>query len=160
MMAIDIGDTAPDVVLADNDRKPKALSEFRGKHVVLAFMPGAFTGVCTRESCTFRDDAGQMERLNAQVVGVTVDPPASQKAWAEQNSFGFPVLSDYARKAVTAFGVAVQDWGGMEGYVGAKRSVFIIDRDGVVRYRWITVANEEPDYAEIQQVLGRLAARS
>ena len=156
-MAVEAVQQAPDVTLADYDRKPKALSEFRGKNVVLAFMPGAFTGVCTKESCTFRDSAAQFNDLNAQVVGVTIDAPASQKAWADSLQLNFPFLSDYARKAVNAYGVDLPNWNGMEGFTSARRSVFVIDKDGVVRWSWVAPVNtEEPNYDEINKVLAGL----
>ncbi len=156
-MAADIGQAAPDVTLTDRDLKQRALSEWRGKNLVLAFMPGAFTGVCTKESCTFRDSAAQFEQLNAQVVGITVDTPHSQKAWADQNNFNFPVLSDWARQAVPAYGIEAPDWLGMPGYTNTQRSVFIIDKDGVIRYKWIApVMTEEPNYQEIQEALAQL----
>ena len=156
-MAADIGQAAPDVTLTDRDLKQRALSEWRGKNLVLAFMPGAFTGVCTKESCTFRDSAAQFEQLNAQVVGITVDTPHSQKAWADQNSFNFPVLSDWARQAVPAYGIEAPDWLGMPGYTNTQRSVFIIDKDGVIRYKWIaSVMTDEPNYQEIQEALAQL----
>ena len=155
-MAAEIGQAAPDVTLMDTDRKQRSLSEWRGKNLVLAFMPGAFTGVCTTESCTFRDTSAQFNALNAQVVGITIDTPPSLKAWSEQNQFNFPVLSDWDRRAVKAYGVELPNWADVPGYINTRRSVFIIDKDGVVRYKWITKANEEPNYEELKQELAKL----
>jgi peroxiredoxin len=157
-MAGEVGQPAPDFTLYDHDRQQRALSEFKGKNVVLAFFPGAFTGVCTTEMCTLRDQESQFNSLNAQVLGISVDPPFSQKAWVDQNNLNFPILSDYNRQVVNQYDVALSDLAGMEGYVAANRAVFVVDKDGVVRYKWVAPSPvNEPDYAEIRQALSQLA---
>jgi peroxiredoxin len=157
-MAGEVGQPAPDFTLYDHDRQQRALSEFKGKNVVLAFFPGAFTGVCTTEMCTLRDQASEFNSLNAQVLGISVDPPFSQKAWVDQNNLNFPILSDYNRQVVNQYDVALSDLAGMEGYVAANRAVFVVDKDGVVRYKWVAPSPvNEPDYAEIRQSLSQLA---
>ncbi len=157
-MAVDVGQAAPEFTLYDTDRGRRALSEFKGKNVVLAFFPGAFTGTCTTEMCALRDRADQFNSLNAQVLGISVDPPFSQKVWAENTGLNFPVLSDFNRQVVNLYGVALQDLAGLEGYVAAKRAVFVLDKGGVVRYKWVAPApGNEPLYDEIEQALKRLA---
>lgn len=158
-MAIEIGQNAPEFSLYDQDRNQRCLAEFRGKNVVLAFYPGAFTGVCTTEMCALRDQAGEFNSLNAQVLGISVDPPFAQKAWADANNLNFPVLSDFNREVVNQYDVALPNLGGLQGYVAANRAVFIVDKDGVVRYRWIAPSPaNEPDYEEVRQALGQLTA--
>ena len=156
-MAVEIGQAAPDFTLHDTGLQQRSLSEFKGKNVVLAFFPGAFTGVCTTEMCTFRDQTDQFNSLNAQVLGISVDPPFSQKAWADQHNLTFPILSDFGRQVVNQYGVPLPNMGRMEGYVAAQRAVFIADKDGVVRYKWVadSPANE-PDYDEIRRTLDQL----
>ena len=157
-MAGEVGQTAPDFTLYDGDRQQRRLSEYKGKNVVLAFFPGAFTGVCTTEMCALRDRADQFSSLNAQVLGISVDPPFSQKAWADQNRLNFPILSDYNREVVSQYGVALRNLAGLEGYVAANRAVFVVDKDGVVRYKWVAPSPAtEPDYDEIRQALGQLS---
>tara|TARA_B100000315_G_C14492625_1_gene548327 strand:- start:250 stop:723 length:474 start_codon:yes stop_codon:yes gene_type:complete len=157
-MAVDVGQTAPEFTLYDTDRGQRSLSEFKGKNVVLAFFPGAFTGTCTTEICALRDRTDQFNSLNAQVLGISVDPPFSQKVWAENNGLNFPVLSDFNRQVVNLYGVPLQDLAGLEGYVAAKRAVFVLDKSGVVRYKWVAPApGKEPLYDEIKQALERLA---
>ena len=157
-MAVDVGQPAPEFSLYDTDRGRRSLGEFKGKNVVLAFFPGAFTGTCTTEMCALRDRADQFNSLNAQVLGISVDPPFSQKVWAENNGLNFPVLSDFNRQAVNQYGVPLQDLAGLEGYVAAKRAVFVLDKGGVVRYKWVAPApGTEPLYDEIKQALERLA---
>ena len=153
-MAVEVGQAAPEFNLYDADRKQQSLSGFKGKNVVLAFFPGAFTGVCTTEMCALRDRMDQFDSLNAQVLGISVDPPFSLKAWADANSLNFPMLSDFSRQAVNQYDVALQNLAGMEGYVAANRAVFVVGKDGVVRYKWIAPAPvDEPDYDEIRRVL-------
>jgi len=151
---VKVGDVAPDFSLVDVEMKPRSLSEFRGKNVVLAFYPGAFTSVCRKEMCTLRDSIAGLEGLNAQVVGISVNDPFSNKAFHEMNMLNFPLLCDFNREVVELYGVAMYDFAGLEGYTAAKRAVFIIDGEGVVRYRWVSEdPRVEPDYKQIEQVL-------
>lgn len=155
-MAVKVGEKAPDFTLVDTGLKPRSLKEFLGKTTVLAFYPAAFTGVCTKEMCTFRDTLGQLTSVGAQVVGISTDTPFSNKAFAEQNGLTFPVLSDYNREVTKAFGIAFPDLAGLKGLTVAKRSVFVLDKQAVVRYAWISEdPKKEPDYAEVTK-----AARS
>ena len=156
-MAVDVGSSAPEFSLTDHEKKPRSLSDFRGKKLILAFFPGAFTGVCTREACTFRDELSNLNALNAQVVGISVDSPFAQKAFATVNNLPFPFLSDYNREVVTRYGVALNDFAGLQGYVAAKRSIFVLDPQGTVRYRWVTDdPGVEPNYAEVKEELAKI----
>ncbi len=156
-MAVEIGRAAPEFSLFDADRTKRSLADFSGNNVVLAFFPAAFTGGCTTEMCTFRDQMDQFKNLNAQVLGISVDPPFSLKAWAEANNLNFPMLSDFNREAVKLYGVALENMGGMEGYTAAKRAVFVLDKDRVVRYAWVAPSPAtQPDYDEIRQALSQL----
>jgi peroxiredoxin len=154
---IKVGDKAPDFTLHDIDLKPRSLKEFIGHKIVLAFFVGAFTSVCTKEMCAFRDSMARLINLKAQVIGVSVNDPFSNKAFAEKNRLTFPILSDYNRQAIKAYGVETPDFGGLKGYTVAKRSIFIIDKKGVVRYAWTTEdPTIEPDYKEIENALEKM----
>ncbi len=156
-MAVEVGQTAPAFSLYDQDRKERSLSEFKGKNVVLAFYPGAFTGTCTTEMCTLRDRADQFNSLNAQVLGISVDSPFAQKAWADANNLNFPILSDFNRQVVNQYDVALPNLGGLQGYIAADRAVFVVDKEGVVRYKWLAPSPaDEPDYEELRQALAQL----
>ena len=156
-MAVDVGQRAPDFTLYDADRKQRKLSEFHGKNVVLAFYPGAFTGVCTKEMCALRDSLTQFNSMNTQVVGISVDPFGSLKAFSDQNKLGFPVLSDFNRQVVRQYDVTFQNLGGVEGYVAANRAVFVLDKNGVVRYKWVAPQPvNEPNYEEVKQAVAKL----
>ncbi len=156
-MAVEVGRAAPEFSLFDTDRTKRSLADFSGKNVVLAFVPGAFTGVCTTEVCTLRDQMGQFKNLNAQVLGISVDSPFSLKAWADANNLNFPMLSDFNREAVKLYGVALENLAGLEGYTAANRAVFVLDKDRVVRYAWVAPSpTNEPDYDEVRQALSQL----
>jgi peroxiredoxin len=151
-----VGDKAPDFSLPDTSLKIRKLKDFSGKKVVLAFFPGAFTSVCTREMCTFRDSIARFNELKAEVVGISVNDPFTQKAFANDNELTFTLLSDYSREVVKLYGVAAPDSLGLKGYTTAKRSVFIIDTKGIIRYAWVSEdPRVEPNYKEIEEVLGK-----
>ncbi len=154
---IKVGDKAPDFILIDTGRKSRQLKEFLDKKIVLAFFPGAFTSVCTKELCTFRDSMARLNSLKAQVVGVSVNDPWSNKGFADANRLEFPLLSDYNREVVKLYGVELPDFGGLKGYTVAQRSVFIIDKKGVVRYVWVSDnPGIEPNYEEIEKTLEKI----
>jgi peroxiredoxin len=153
-MAINVGSKAPEFTLFDEDKKSRSLSEVLGKKVVLAFFPGAFTGICTKELCTFRDAMSNFNDLHAQVVGISVDAPFANKAFAMQNNLQFPLLSDYTREVSKQYGGVHEDFAGMKGYSASKRAVFIIDTNGTVKYAWVSEnPGVEPDYNAVTQAL-------
>lgn len=154
MLSVDIGQKLPDFQLHDQDRKQRSLNEFLGKKMVLAFFPGAFTGVCTKEMCTFRD---VLQTLPAQVVGISVNDPFTNKGFAETHHLQFPLLSDYTRETIKKFNIYHNDFAGLKGYTAAKRSIFILDEKGTVRYKWISEdPTNEPNYEEIKATLSKL----
>jgi peroxiredoxin len=156
-LSVEEGREPPDFSLPDQDRKQRALKDFVGKKIVLAFFPGAFTSVCTKEMCTFRDSIQALNSLNAQVVGISVNDPFTNKAFAEANKLQFPILSDYTRKTVRKYNVFHDNFAGLAGYTAAKRSVFVLDDDGIVRYRWVSDdPGKQPDYDAIKKVLAEI----
>jgi peroxiredoxin len=152
----EIGDKAPDFTLYDADKKLRSLSEFltAGRKTILAFFPGAFTSVCTQEMCTFRDIYGDLENLNGMVVGVSVDAPFAQKAFAEKYNLKFPLLCDFKREVIQKYGVVWKDLGGVEGYDTANRAIFVLDGSGKVTYKWVAEApGKLPDFEAIKRAL-------
>ena len=136
------------------DLKPRSLHEFLGQKVVLAFFVGAFTNVCTKEMCAFRDSMARLIDLKAQVIGISVNDPFSNKAFAEKNELTFPILSDVNREVIKAYNLESPDFSDIKGYTVSKRSIFVIDRKGAVRYAWITEDPlVEPPYEKIPEVL-------
>ena len=144
-----IGDTAPDFTLTAHDKSLVTLSEMRGDRVVLAFFPAAFTGVCTKEMCTFSEGMAVLGSGGASVLGISVDSPFSNSAFAEANGISFPLLSDVHREAVNAYGVALADFV-IPGYTVAQRSVFVVEVDGSIGYAWVAEPpGQEPDYEAV-----------
>ena len=156
-MAADVGSTAPDFTLMNQDREPVTLSQLKGKPVVLAFFPAAFSGVCQKELCTFRDSMGALNNASAQVFGISVDTFFALKAFQDQQQLNFPLLSDFNKEVIRQYGVFNEDMIGLKGI--AKRSVFVLDKDGVVRYREVLEdARNEPDYKRVLDSVASLGA--
>ena len=145
-----VGDKAPDFTLPNQDFKPVRLYDelAKGKPVVLLFFPAAFSSVCTKELCTFRDRMALLEKANATVLAVSVDSPWCLKRFKEENRLQFDLLSDYNRDVVRLYNVYHEEVLGLK-YV-AKRAVFIIAPDGTVTYAWVSDDPlKEPDYDEV-----------
>ena len=144
-----VGDIAPDFTLTAHDKSTVTLSEMRGGRVILAFYPAAFTGVCTKEMCTFTDAMTGFGATEASVLGISVDAPFSNAAFAEANDISFPLLSDVHRSAVSAYGIALDDFV-IQGYTVAQRAVFVGEADGSIGFAWIADnPGQEPDYEAV-----------
>ncbi len=157
-MAAEVGTKAPDFALVDTDLKPTKLSDFGGRNLVLAFYPAAFTGVCEKELCTFRDRLNDFRNAGTSVVGVSVDSPFANKEFAKKNGLGFPLLSDPTREAIGRYDVVHADLANVKGLNVAKRAVFVIDRDGVIRYKWVAPEPKvEPNYDEVAAAVRKLS---
>ncbi len=157
-MVLRLGQKAPEFSLPDADNKVRSLGEFTKQGtVILAFFPFAFSGTCDKEMCTFRDGFGALQGAGAQLVGVSVDSSYSLKAFAQTYNLQFPLLSDFNKKAAKLYGVLQDPWVGL-GYKGvAKRAVMVVDKRGMLRYRWATdVPSEEPPYSEVVKAAQKL----
>ena len=157
-MVLRIGQRVPDFALPDQDKKERKLSEFTQKgKTVLLFFPFVFSGVCDKEMCTFRDDLAKYNSLNAQPVGISVDSVYALKVFAQTYGLQFPLLSDFNKKVSRAYGALHETWVAM-GYKGvSKRAAFVLDKKGILRYKWVTDnPGEEPPYDEIVAALNKL----
>lgn len=149
-MVVNIGEKAPEFELVDTELKMRKLSEFKGKKVVLSFFVAASSPVCTREMCTFRDRWTEISNLGAQVIGISNDGPFANKAFAEKFNITYPVLGDYKSKTIRDYDILMPDLLHVKGYDAAKRSVFILDENGIIRYKWVSENPlVEPNYQEI-----------
>ncbi len=154
------GEKAPSFTLVDTDKKPHSLSDLTktSKVTVLAFFPGAFTGVCTKEMCTFRDSLAELEKVPAQVVAISVNDPWSNKGFSDHNRLNFPILSDYTREVIRQYNIVHENFGGLKGYIAAKRSVFVLDSNGVITYSWISDdPSKEPVYEDVKRAAAKTA---
>ncbi len=156
-MSVEVGQQAPDAVLVSGDRKQVKISDLRGKTAVLAFFPAAFTGVCTKEMCRFRDDIGRLTGLNAQVIGISADTPFVQAEFARQHNLKQTLWSDFNHQAMKAFGVYDSSFIGVLDGI-AKRSVFVLDKNGKVVYTWVSDnPGVEPPYDEVEAAVKKAA---
>jgi glutaredoxin-dependent peroxiredoxin len=156
-MSVEVGAKAPEFTLPNQDREPVSLGEqLKSGPVVLAFFPAAFSSVCQTEMCKLRDSASALNKVNAKVLGISVDSFFALKAWGDQNKLNFPLLSDFNKEVIAKYGVVNPDMIGLKNI--AKRSVFVIDGGGVVRHREVLDdARNEPNYDAITKTLGTLS---
>ena len=145
-----LNEIAPDFNLKNTEKNDIALSSFKGKTVVLAFYPGAFTGVCDTEMCSLRDSMNSFNDLNTTVLGISVDSPWANAEFAKKYEINFNLLSDYNRDVSKAYDMIFNGLGGLKGYECSNRGVLIIDGEGLIQYRWVAEnPGVEPNYSEI-----------
>ena len=158
-MAIQVGSKAPDFTLksksSGNVADVTLSNNFGKKNTVLLFFPLAFTGVCTTEMCDITAGLKQYSDLNAEVIGVSVDSPFTQEAWAKQEKIGITLASDLNKKVAADYGVLLSDLGGF-GSTSA-RAAFVIDKNGVVQYAEQTATPKDlPNFNAVKETLTRL----
>ena len=145
-----IGEAAPEFTLKNTSKEAVSLADFRGKTVVIAFYPGAFTGVCDKEMCTFQDNLAKLNGSSATVIGISVDSPWVNAEFARKYNLEFELLSDLDREVVEAYDATFVGLGGLEGYVSANRVVIVVDKEGLIQHRWVAEnPGVEPDYDAI-----------
>ena len=152
-MSLQIGDQAPDFKLYSSELTEVSLSAFKGKKVIIHFFPMAFTGTCTEQLCTMRDNFSYYEGINAQVIGISVDSPFSLAKFKEVQHYQFPLLSDFNKEVSAAYGAFYDEFVfGLKGV--SKRAAFVIDEEGKIAYAEILEdAHELPDFKAINDVL-------
>jgi peroxiredoxin len=155
-MSLQIGDKAPDFKLFSSDKKEVALSDFAGKNVVVLFFPLAFTGVCTAELCSMRDDIATYQSLDAQILAISVDSLFTLEKFKAEQNLNFPMLSDFNKEASMAYGAYYDAFAfGMQGV--SKRSAFVVDAEGILRYAEVLEsAGDLPNFVAVKEVLGQL----
>lgn len=155
-MSLKTGDIAPDFSLYNSDRQLVTLSSLRGQNVVLLFFPFAFTSTCTAELCSVRDDIASYGKLDAKVLGISVDSPYTLKKYKEDQGLNFDLLSDFNKEVCGLYGSQYEVFNmGTKGV--AKRSAFVVDRQGAIRYAEVLEnASEIPDLGAVKDVLSKL----
>ena len=147
---VKIGDTAPAFTLKNTGKSDVTLADYIGQTVVLAFYPGAFTGVCDKEMCAFQDNLAKLNDSNSTVLGISVDSPWANAEFARKYNLEFDLLSDLDREVVNSYDATFVGLGGIDGYVCANRVVIVIDKAGIVQHRWVAEnPGVEPDYDAI-----------
>jgi peroxiredoxin len=152
-MKIEAGQKAPDFSLYDSEKNKVTLSDYKGKQVLLLFYPQAFTGVCTKELCSIRDNIAQYNGVNAQVFGISVDSVFTLVKFKEEQKLNFPLLSDFNKEVSQAYGALYDTWiFDMKGV--SKRSAFVIDEEGIVQYAEVLEnAGDLPNFEAIEAAL-------
>ena len=157
-MSLTKGSQAPDFSLYDSDKNKVSLSDFRGnKNVLLLFFPMAFTSTCTDELCAVRDDIATYSNVNAQVLGISVDSVFTLAKYKEEQSYNFPLLSDFNKEVSTAYETIYESFTPMNMKGVGKRSAFIIDKNGIVQYEEVLEsAGDLPNFTVINKKLESL----
>lgn len=152
-MALQIGDIAPDFKLYSTEKQEVSLSNFKGKKVVVLFFPMAFTGVCTTELCSLRDDIASYQNLDAEILAISVDSPFTLGKFKEDQKLPFPLLSDFNKEVSAAYGSQYEEFVlGLKGV--AKRSAFVVDEDGKIAYAEVLEsAGDIPNFENVKAAL-------
>lgn len=155
-MSLQIGGNAPDFTLRDSDKQAISLHDYKGKNVVILFFPLAFTGTCTTELCSLRDNMNIYNGLNASVLAISVDSLFTLDKFKAEQGYNFPLLSDFNKEVSAAYGSLYENFVlDMKGV--SKRSAFVVDKEGIIRYEEVLEdASLIPDFDAIQQVLKTL----
>jgi peroxiredoxin len=155
-LTVQAGQQAPDFTLYNSEKEKVTLSDLKGKNVLLLFFPQAFTGTCTKELCSTRDNIALYNQANAQVLGISVDSVFTLAKYKEEQQLNFPLLSDFNKNVSTEYG-SLYDTFAFDMRGVSKRSAFVIDKAGIVRYAEVLeTASDLPDFAAIQKTLNSL----
>lgn len=157
-MSLQPGQEAPDFTLYDTEKNKVQLSDYRGKkNVLLLFFPLAFTSTCTEELCSIRDNIGNYDNADAQVLAISVDSTYTLAKYKQEQSYNFPLLSDFNKEASVLYETIYDVFGKMEMKGVSKRSAFIIDKQGIIQYAEVLDnAGKIPDFEAITGQLRRL----
>lgn len=155
-MSVSINDVAPDFKLQNTNKDFVQLSDFKGeRNVLVLFYPLAFSGTCTTELCSTRDNLKIYESFNAEVIGISIDSFFTQKAFKDSQNLNFTLLSDFNKTASESYGILYEDFFGMKGV--SKRSAFVVDKEGLIKYAEVLEdASQVPNFNAIQEVLAGL----
>ena len=156
-MKIEVGHTAPDFTLYDSEKNKVTLSELKGQNVLLLFFPLAFTGTCTKELCTVRDNISVYNDAHAKVMGISVDSLHTLAKYKAEQKLNFTLLSDFNKDVSAAYGSLYEIFGyNMKGV--SKRSAFVIDKAGLIQFEQVLEnASELPNFEAINQTLSKLS---
>lgn len=148
MAKLKVGDQAPDFELPGTGGKTYRLSDYRGRKVILAFYPGDFTAVCTRQFCSYRDDGERLDQLGAEVLGISAQSVDSHERFVEEKRLNVPLLADEDRQVAKAYGITLGPL--------VRRAVFIVDEEGRLRHQKVSLTSL--DYESVDDLERALAS--
>lgn len=156
-MQLSKGQAAPDFSLFNSEKAKVSLSDYKGRNLVILFFPLAFTGVCTTELCSVRDNMNIYTGLNTDVLGISVDSLFTLGKFKEENGLNFPLLSDFNKEISQAYGAFYDEFVlDMKGV--SRRAAFVVDRQGVIQYAEVLEsAGDLPNFDAIKEVLTTLS---
>jgi len=157
-MSLTVGQLAPEFTLVSSNKEQVSLSAYKGKNVLVLFFPFAFTGVCTTELCSIRDNQSVYNNSTAQVLSISVDSPFTLDKFKQEQNFDFLLLSDFNKEASKAYGVLYDTFPAF-GLLGvSKRAAFIVDKEGLIQYAEVCATpGDLPNFEAIQEKLNSLA---
>ncbi|TWW02022.1 redoxin domain-containing protein [Chitinophaga pinensis] len=155
-MNVTVGAKAPSFSLLNTEKQKVSLEDYKGQNLVILFFPLAFTSVCTAELCSIRDNIGTYNDLNTAVVGISVDSPFTLGKFKAEQNLNFPLLSDFNKDISQAYGAFYENFVlDLKGV--SKRSAFVVDKEGVVRYAQVLEsAGDLPDFEAVKNTLNGL----
>jgi peroxiredoxin len=155
-MALKVGDKAPVFKLYNTEKAEVSLDDFKGRNIVLLFFPQAFSGACTTEMCNTRDDIAFYQGLDAQILAISVDSVFTLAKFKEDQRLNFPLLSDFNKEVSRAYDALYEEFVlGMKGV--SRRSAFVIDKNGVIRYAEVLEkAADLPNFEAVKATLQKL----
>lgn len=156
-MVLAVGQKAPEISLFNSEKNKVNLSDYLGKKVLILFFPQSFTGVCTTELCSVRDNIASYQNVDAQVLAISVDSIFTLNKFGQDQGLNFPLLSDFNKEVATAYGCIYDNWiFEMKGV--AKRSAFVVDREGIIQYAEVLEnPGELPNFEAIQATISKIA---
>ena len=155
-MSIELGKSAPEFKLFNTEKKEVSLSDYKGKNVVILFFPLAFTGVCTAELCSIRDNYNTYTSLNTEVIGISIDSLFVLEKFKKEENYNFDLLSDFNKETSVAYDSLIEEFAfGMKGV--SKRSAFVVDKNGILQYIEICEkVTDLPNFDAIKACLQKL----
>jgi len=155
-MMLEKGKKAPNFTLYNSEKRQVSLEDFKGKNVVIHFFPMAFTGTCTEQLCTMRDDLASYKDLGAEVLGISVDSPFTLAKFKEEQEYNFDLLSDFNKEISPEYGAFYEEFAlGLKGV--SKRAAFLVDKEGTVQYAEVLEdASKLPNFDKVKEVLTNL----
>ncbi len=155
-MALQPGDKAPSFTLFNSEKEEVSLANYAGKNLLILFFPQAFTGTCTKELCSMRDDIANYQSMGCEVVAISVDSLFTLAKYKEVNAFPFPLLSDFNKETSRAYGSIFEEWIlNMKGV--SKRSAFVVDGEGTLRYAEVLEkAGDLPNFEAVNAAIASL----